>query len=96
MAMVVVVVMPAMAVPVPVMRRRAIGARPHALLIAVAARLIGNLHPPGDIDRQMRVGADVTEVNRARLPHAGGDAAVAAVLARRHGRFRGRLDLARR
>lgn len=53
-------------------------------------------YAPGDIDRQMRVGADVAEVDRAGLTDAGGDAAVAAVLARRHGRFRGRLDLARR
>jgi hypothetical protein len=99
MAMVVVMMMPAvvaMAMLVPVMRRRVIRARLHALLVAVAARLIGDLRAAGDIDRQMRVGADVTEVDRARLADAGGDPAVAAVLARRRGRLPGLPDVARR
>jgi hypothetical protein len=95
----VVMVMPtvvAMAALVPVMRRRVIRARLHALLVTVAAGLIGDLRAPGDIDRQMRVGADVTEVDCAGLADARRHAAVAAVLARRRGRLPGLLALARR
>jgi hypothetical protein len=73
--------MATMAVPVPVVRRRAGGAGSHALLVASAARLIGDLCAAADIDRQVRVGPDVAKVDRARLADARRDAAVAALIA---------------
>jgi hypothetical protein len=103
MAMVVVMMIPAMAmmaVPMPMVRRRAVCAGPHTVLVASAAGLVGDLGAAADIDGEVRVGPDVAEMHRARLADAGGDAAVAAVAAlivtRRGYWLPGLLDLARR
>jgi hypothetical protein len=47
-----------------------------ALLVAVAPGLVSDLRPAADIDREVRVGADVAEVDRAGLADARGDAAI--------------------
>ena len=48
------------------------------LLVAVAARFVRDLRAARDVDGQVRIGADVAEVDRAGLADARGDAAVAA------------------